>query len=355
MDNDRRVVRRPLLRSGPLAKAFAIAIVGLGATLTPRPANATLQWVKAFAGGCATAIAVAPNNVPWILGCGNTADREIFYMGESCNPICLPTWVDDQLSANDITTEYTGEVFATTSGGAVYATGWQGNPLTPIIGKWGEISPNNVTGFFGPVSNPGGCISALAVTSDFEKTETFVTGTVPDSDPDQGEYFYGLGCSSNPDNSIYVYGPENGLMSWQQVDPAHGSAAAQLVMFNQSSTTSTLSQSLWVLNSLGSVFRYNGSTFDAISTPGTGVYSITDHFIAYNSGPVFQEVAQWNDSTQSWQDYIGTATPDGTWIAEIAYANGVLQTTNGPVGPSALWGVDDTGVIYSVADVPPSQ
>jgi hypothetical protein len=333
----------------------------------PLTAHADLQWVSPEASGCATSIAVAPNNIPWVVGCGPGPDNGIYYlqpvwMQTSCQGICFPTWAFADGYGRSVATDYEGNAYVIGAAGQVWAadflvvTSFNSPPPTTPTGSWSELSPN-ASGGFAAVGwpSPGGCITSLAVTMNADIDEAFVTpnflsfgGPYP--------YYYGVGCYSNPNNSIYVYSPDNGVRSWAQVDAQDNAAAVNIAMFTVSLPTGSI-QTPWTLNAEGGLYSYDRNSGRFVGEPGPDgfAYALTDHFVAVSQGsPGNAGVYEWNDGTQSWVFYMSLFTASGTQITQIAHA-GVRYSSAGAIGPSALWGIDSNGGIYYAADVAQGQ
>jgi hypothetical protein len=321
-----------------------------------------MQWVQESAGGCATSIAVAPNDVPWVIGCNGNADAGVYYLqyggsDPTCKSlICDDKWIYDGAFAKNITTDYHGSAYVTNSNGELWSANWTEpkalGDRTPGIpnGTWMEHSPSYLGD---PRNGPGGCVTAaVAGTDDNCGYEGFVTPMVGCLFPDD-KYSVVLGCGRGSNNYLYewVHGTP---IYWAQLDAQHAATASQIAIFTQSSPTSPV-PTLWTLDSTGQLASYNGVRFVPEPNASTVAWAITDHFVAaYQPSlprhPGSSGIYQWNDDSQTWSYFIAATAPNGHTIMHIAYS-GLFYSGFGPVGPSRLWAIDDIGNIYFAAPV----
>ena len=96
----------------------------------------------------------------------------------------------------------------------------------------------------------------------------------------------------------------------------------------------------------GTLWSYDesGVQFSIVASPPGLTYSLTDHFAATDDG-----VFRYDDASGGWTYYIDGVTPTGR-IKQIARAGAVrvvrADGSEGTVGPSSLWAVDESGQIY---------
>jgi hypothetical protein len=133
------------------------AVFGL-AVSTARIAHAQ-EWALADGGGCATAIAVGANDIPWVIGCGAPA---VFYLANTrtCSAnLCVATtkWVDAKKpGALNIAVNLNGIAFITDTAGELWEVGYIQNTLG---------SPNVWIPFPTSFAGSPACIESFAVSS----------------------------------------------------------------------------------------------------------------------------------------------------------------------------------------------
>jgi hypothetical protein len=324
------------------------------------PARADLRWSPVVAANpqCATSIAVAPNDVPWITRCEPSDDKEVFYLADgfgrdpSCHELSCAAWVDDHGSGRFISTDLQGNVDVVRSDGSAWSALWDDENPTRPNGHWGELSPIAPQMRAYAPTDPGGCVTQFLDFADYPYLG-FVTWTGPHYGWLLAAYF-GLGCQAGADRPVYYWNPAYYGDVWHQVDAAHGFRATQLAFFTQSPPTGSI-QDLWALTSKGHLYRLEGDHFVAMPEPLLAApISMTDHFvIATGLFPIksskWTGVYHWDDDTQTWSYYVGLGTPDGHTIQQIAHASS-FYAQNVLYGPSRLWGIDEAGNVYSLTD-----
>jgi hypothetical protein len=274
--------------------------------------------------GCATSIAVAQGNTPWVTGCEPSADRNVYYLGRGQGPcgggLCSDTWVNEPgLKANQVVVSAAGQLAGIASNGTV----WLGVG-TPTF------SPNAWESFLAA----GGCLTSLSV-----ERPTLVPNAI--------QRLWGIGCGGAGDKGIFVL-PLQSSGPWQQLP----GAAVQTALFRSIAPTGAFVETPWVLTAEGTVYAYNAGTNNWIQQPGWNVTSLTDHYAVGAGGSVYQ----WDDSAP---DFLSGQFVHGNWslagsagtpilpatpsapIREITYAGGW-----GPTGSSQLWAIDTSGNIY---------
>jgi hypothetical protein len=376
-------------RKKSAALAAAAALAGATLLVSAREARAAVHWVPVGA-GCATAISVGPNNVPWILGCngGNPNAKGpagVYYL-EYCNLpastfltyctalgstgvlVPYPHWQYDDFDAVTLSVSLNGSVLATDASGVPH---WElannGNPSPGAIDL-----PSGVWAGFGQ-----GGVSEIAVGLPFVQIAGGLTGMLfypapsEPGPPARGTRYdqatvWGIGCGTNCQSamtgdgvtqyesaeSLYGVGPEAG--GWVQ-EPG---PAVDVAFFTDPPTSaigadgSGTTQVAWSINTSGNVFYWSSGRWNYQPTPEAAAW-ITDHYILGRSG----EVYVWNGTSggggnATWSKVIGPLAGGSNGIAmrRIAAsqaASGAFVGQSAPIGPSALWGIDASGNVYS--------
>jgi hypothetical protein len=305
------------------ASAAAFAAVSM---VEPKEAFASfrfLTWtqdnhIPGFSGGpgCAYAIAVGPNNAPWVLGCGGPdgVNDWVFQLKHQGSSV---TWVNSNKAGTYVAVGTNSVPWVLTGDGHL-------SVLVSFFGQGGNFVDE--TAAYANTGFGGGRLSGIA---------PVVTGT-------SAWTLWGLGypLSLFSNQSIWNAGftlnsgPTSG---WGQVDAQDNAAGWKIVDF-AGSVFGTSYQTPVVMNNAGGLYSYDSSTggFDSFQPPGT-VNDVTDHWvITYDNNQ--RKIFQYFD-LQGWNEWIGSLnTPNGTQITRIAYSN---------TGPSALWGIDTQGHIFT--------
>lgn len=302
--------------------------------------------------GCATKIVVAPNNVPFVLGCTgpNSKDRDIYYLQTSSSCVdgfCYPTskWVYTDFAGETLSADADGDVYtiSSTNGQAYYLNFTVAAPAVPA-NTWTDLTTTNNNDL--PVGTTGlanGCLSNLVALTD-GGGESFVTGQTFGFV--SAYSYWGLGCGS-AENQPYVENQTIGATTWSTVGTTLG---VQLAIFNDFSQASGSTQTVWMLDGNLGVWQYNAEQGQFVQEPGDAFY-LTDHFaIGIDTSWQWAEF-QWNDSSQNWDLYSIGQPPSGVPIVSIAYASQRV-TDYGTFGPSQLWGVDSLHHIYYAGPTP---
>ena len=370
----------------------AAALVGAAtAGKTAHAQTAQFEWVPLSVPGCASAIAVGPNNVPWILGCGTAAQggaspsgpQGIFYLQNlSCgSETCLgpppQQWTSIGQSGVALAVNLNGLPFATDTSGVIHSFAW-----SPTAGN--DSYPNSSWEW---LAFGRGAVSAIAigmnvinppystVNQNFElfwpstPAEGYVGGYV------DHEAYYGIGCGSNcgsplySDHSIWtqtlsenpgIYAPGWGEMS--------GGAIALSIFTDPTTGAQLQNQTLWALNAEDQIYVQNGSGWAESFLPGSvGVKSLTDHFALGTNGTVYywqgnsDGMASVNPPPSSgpgsatWGPFATAenATTGFVWLKQIAWAQQMGDTPSGLIDNSLLWGIDYSGNVYSLQLITP--
>lgn len=336
--------------------------------LVARPSGAqTLEWVELPTAdrGCAASISVGANSIPWITGCNSTPDKDVFYLNvQSCSPQpCFGTSESWQIAtlgqkASSVNVGRDGVPWLLDSAGRIYAGSSNQFPDTyNQITAWTSLPPN-----------PAMCMSSIAVA---ENTGFFVDGVTTGT----GIYptIYGLGCSITGgdqygDHPIYqwnidlsgaffgnpIYTPSPG---WEELGPANY-GAKQIVLFNEAGPSNP--QASWIRDGAGGLWQWDGGNWNfgnganQLLIGGYTVVWLTDHYLeAYLWGPSWDSaIYQWSDQTQSWSYYASGLTAQNTVIKQIASSQAMQTNGSATIGPSAVYGIDSNGHIFSLVPTP---
>jgi hypothetical protein len=308
---------------------------GLGeATSEARP-----EWWP-LGSGCADTIGVAPDDVLWVTGCDGRLDNSVWYMRYevSCfDGICgdFPVWHDARGAGARIAVYNNGNVFVVTSNGVVYGATWTNQSGVALpTGRWRNpiAAPDCVNQFTGYVADAEGL--------------TFETPTR--TIPDDGVWrYFSTVCNADLNGNSAIRRLQGYFF---QTPWLSANGAGQLLATFYRPVGSSPQVTLVTSATDGTMWTYNESRqeFSEMTAPGP-TYSLTDHFAATDDG-----VYRYDDATGGWSWYIENTTPTGR-IKQIAHA-GVKHVVlaNGTamnIGPSSLWGVDDSGQIYTALTI----
>jgi hypothetical protein len=315
-----------------LAAGGAFAVYAAIAALDPAAARASeeiIAWtqdvhIPGFSGGpgCANQIAVGPNNVPIVLGCSGPdgVNRWLFQLVYSSGTY---TWVNSGAAGVSIAVDATSVPWLLTNDGHIWAS-------ESIFGNhaWVDVTALNTQD-----GSPFGAgrLSHIAVVT---------TGT-PGVDT-----IWGLGYSPAANNTVWDASydiPIGG--AWSQVDAQDGADGSKLVVF----TGTLLGQQYQipaVINTGGNIYLYSASTTKFVQIAAAPILDVADGWVIANISGVptlFQFVPLGLDWTE-WPSSLNS--PNGTSIVRIAYAG---------LGPSALWGLDTSGHIFTSNPSLPSR
>jgi hypothetical protein len=377
------------VRPQPAIRALVTsAACVLGAFASEKTASAYMVW-EPLGTGCASSIAVGPNNVPWVVGCASAGNpviaspQEVYYLnggpgapaGQPSNcsgteggfPIlnCAPVWKSDNFQAVTIAVNIDGFPFATDSVGHVY----EDMPCNVTLSNGGPgcASPAKPNGSWVHVTHPA--VSSFAIGNNVrpypaEMWESPTYGPPPSATNDKEE-IWGVGCGSSCSAPLTVnHSLWSGTItdgdtpalpggSWSGWSPM-GGAAVTFALFTDAIGAG---QTPWVLDQNGVAFVSAGGGWVPEFLPNQSenpfayqVESLTDHFaLQRTNGVVYQWTGTSSGVNPGWSEYISdldTDPPGGfTWITKIAWSQSYV--VNGVTyGPSMLWGVDINGNIY---------
>jgi hypothetical protein len=309
---------RNKLLSTSLTLAGSVAVYATVATLHPTPAYAqSIEWsqdstLPGLGGspGCATQIAVGPNNVPWVLGCSGPGNGNSWLyqlvcsetvsgeFGETCKWQSQVNEAAQTVAGVSISVDEENLPWMTSANGDIWTSAFD---LSLADGLFDVTAQGYWSG--GRVSQ------CVAYTSSDLVNEMYVLG---DDLP------------SHPNVSISESSP------LKRIGASQSAAGVKLAMF-----TGTLFggayQTLTLITTQGTFWTYNPNSDQFVQQAGGYITDITDHYCLAN------DLFQWSDLGATWVDVDTPITPNGTHIEHIAYAN---------TGPSELWGIDSVGHIF---------
>ena len=363
-------------------RALCLALLGL-AGMFGQPGSASAQgyWAWAPLGvGCARAISVGPNGVPWILGCtgGNpngTGPAWVYYLTWSNAPESFFTtykWQYDNISAVTLYVNLNGVPYVTDLVGNVwYETGnypgHLGGSETPT-GSWSLARPC--------------CVGAIAVSvsstnAPLNSGEMFYPLQNDDFWPGQAlanTTMWAVGCSTIVCGGPFVggiweaefpfvqYEPwAPGQTPWSQLPNLFG--AVTLTMFTNPDNSSLgtaqdVRQSVWGLDFFGQAFSWQSGQWAHVALPEAGAAWITDGAVLGQSGALYMCFSQPCNAAQDWTYVIAPYTTNGASVSlkQIAMGGVASQAIIG--GPPGLiiqslppyrpiaWAIDYSGNVY---------
>jgi len=352
-----------------LGAISTIAVAAFSVTVAwTRVAGAAGQWIPLGA-GCASAISVGANNVPWIIGCEPNSGAYIpehqrgpdslYYLtwtGDSL--IRTPRWVDANFhNAMWLSVNVQGFPFVTDTSGTLYgiSTVPDGNGDDVPSGTWFDYGPG------------AGAIAAGVEATPAQGSHPGVL-FYPDvlhCDDIYG-YMWGIGCSGDcgmrhfDDDSIWKaeFTIGNGgysIGSWSRMN---GGVAQQPAVFSDLGTSADGTdtyQNVWILTAEEEVWYWDGNGTWTNAKPPEPIMAITDHNVLGVSGQVYA----WTDGNGHPGPSRGF--PGGKWVAigpkypalaAIAYSSAVtaaFENESGVIGPSELWALDTEGNVYTLS------
>jgi hypothetical protein len=294
----------------------------------PAAAHASTQWLQdntlpGYSGGpgCATYIAVGPNNQPTIAGCSNSVANQVAYYLNytSCGKNCFGGTYQWQ------------EMFNSTAGALLP------DVVRVEVDQWNTVYAIRGDGHvWGQPVDPGANVYLT------DLTDWYVGKQLVDIAVDWTGGYWGLGYPGSGNAAPVYNSPETGPFSpngpWSQVDAQDNFVGQKIVMWQ----TNTYSVPVVFDNFQIAYYDPNSGRF--LPMPTAQLLDVTDHFVvALGNG--FTEIFQYSDSAGTWVDFGSGLTSNGTWIVRIAASN---------AGPSQLWGFDTSGSIFynSTAVVP---
>lgn len=341
-----------------------LSLAVLSMTLGGPAAAARWQWTEHSTPDVIAAVAVAPNDVPFVQG----RSGRVWFLQPPAHLGDAETWVSlPGITSYSLTADIDGTMWALNSSGI---------PSQPT----GNEDPN-----FHPVSGMGwraaalwgsACASSMTTTGvGPDLTEAFLTPLANNWD----RYDWIVRCPTNAtfptgtptDSSIWVLHRwrTSGVISssdWMRVAGGQHATTAHLATFLNYGPAGAV-QDVWLLDSEASgglTWVYNkgqdrvinvpnpftpsapGSTKPTFQTVGT---ALTDHYGRFRDpNSLTGWVYRWDDAAQAWTYVIGD--PTGARIAKIASFE-AYNYSRGQVGASRLWAVDTSGRLYYLTDV----
>jgi hypothetical protein len=374
---------------------IAAALAGAGVLGSANAADAaalaggTYRWVPVGV-GCASAIAVGANNVPWILGCNggnpNAKGPSGVYYLEYCNlPVSTfltycsatgstgvvvpyPQWTYAGFDGVTLAVNLNGIPWATDASGVPHEDTWSYCAGTGLACPWLGTTPGgwSAVGVGGKGQLAAGVSVSIASPAEpsgmmfYPAPDVPVTGLLAPLDRSK---LWGVSSGGGEAywEEVFHYVDEapQAPAGWTPGD----ALVTALAIFTDPPTSAThadgsdTTQVAWAINSSGNVFCNDGGGSGGWTyrpTPEAATW-ITDHYIVGSSG----EVYAWNGTSNgggnaTWSKVIGPL-PGGSngiamhRIAASQAASGAFAGQGAPIGPSELWGVDAAGNVYWAA------
>ena len=385
------------LRTAGSRRLLGAAVFALIMGLAGRTNATQYPWVWQRLGvGCARAISVGPNGVPWILGCSQgqpngVGPAWVYYLNTSSPPgSLLPhyQWVYDNFSALTLYVNLNGIPFATDTNGIVYSEAQingdgDANYLLLPSGTWNRDST-------GAMSAIAASASPLTL-SYYKDGELFYPAEYFDTSIGQevaSTNIWGIGCvngcyNGTPINDsgiwdtdmFYLFDEPNEALTWLELP----GSATTVTMFTLPEGTaingSDIEQVPWVLNTEGNVYWWSATDNDdtqygeqgswkRVATPES-IKSITDGAILGQSG-ILYECATGNifdafcasgqaSTPQQWTAMAGPyleGNPNNPInIKQIALGGSISEAVvggnpNSRINSPTVWAIDYSGNIY---------
>jgi hypothetical protein len=290
---------------------------------------------------CAASIGVAPDDTIWIVGCDTRADGDIWYMRMVDDPSGLgpaqQAWTLTKGQGRRITVDDAGQ------GQAITSTGTSFYAHLPDTNARTVVKPS---GDWDQVLSPSTCVSEKSMYH-LDNLLVFETSNLKIAFRDH--HFFALRCPTSRGNGVFMH-----MFGEESAWTATTELAQSLALFTPSSLFSPSAVKVpWILDSSGVIKAYvenpDGSgVFVTMPSPPTLAFGLTDHYALASDG-----VYEWIDAEDRWARAIDNFTPTGA-ITQIAKSGAVTrQVPSGQFatfGPSHLWGIDTSGVIYSAID-----
>lgn len=264
--------------------------------------------------GCATQIAVGPNNVPWVLGCSGPGDGNAWLYKLSCSGTCK--W-QQQFTPNG--TSVAGVSITIDSSNIPWMTSADGHIWAPLAFNGTEVVEDSTTIPGIPSSFSSGRASQIV--------ENGISGAL---------FALGDDLPNHPNVTVFE---AQGFSNWNQIGASQGAAGLKLAMFTGNVFGQSY-QTLTLTNTQGSFWMYDPSSDSFSQQNGGGIVDLTDHFCVAPSAGAYN-LYSWSTLGGVWQNQGVTVTPRGTYVDKIAFANAFQN-----VGPSQLWGIDTSGNIF---------
>jgi hypothetical protein len=290
--------------AGFRAKVCAFAL-GLAALIGAAPAEAALQWWQIPAPGAVSAVAVGPNDIPFVI-----VDGTVYYLSRNHGPCvgiyCPDKWIS--LPGIDATALFidmagqpyalkrtTGEVFVANTANPSRTAIWKpGGPWTLAYYWWGCVKSFAVSGFISSrpqafLTSGGGLLSSW------------------------DQPIWATDCGSDDDTTLWVLPRTRagGSPGWRQLVASEPAVSQKVAVFTRYAPAGPRQEVVFLdsVDRLGRIWVYDQDDDELVSrknpTPRSGPTqkpaigtAITDHFARFrrldkNAGWVFQ----WDDAT----------------------------------------------------------
>jgi hypothetical protein len=352
-----------------------------------------LTWLREPQ-GCATDIAVSPDDTIWVIGCDANPDGSIWHMRLEGDFAQSPVWTETNGRAKRVSVDNGGEAWVTTNSGAAYRAMLTTIRTEDSFGRFNRMLPTGEWTPWGtePVGE-GGYLhfglpnswftrapksgSTKSVDLLFNHQESVLVFHSPTTDghctyPTVGCYFYvnndplAFGSyefgrygaheayellsngtvlfkkTPQPSRIPVVIPPPNNLWKTSTTEWLATSItdAKAMALFTPPSAQ-FYSRLLWTVNSSGAMKMFDPTLPNfsiSVASPPSKTTSLTDHYALAADG-----VYQYGDSNQSWAYYLPNTTATGT-IVKLAHSR--KQNARGQSYTSAVWAIDNTGAIY---------
>lgn len=380
--------------------AVFLALVGCGADETDLPDGelgqeeaSGLDWIR-VPEGCATSIAVSPDDTIWVIGCDTNPDGSIWYMRLEGDFAQSPVWTETNGRAQRVSVDNGGLAWVMTSTGAAYRamlTDTTGNdrPGNPSVmlptGEWTPFGVEPVgEGGYGHFGLPAAWFTRASTQQRarsvdllfnhqdaslvFHSSEDAGWCTYPtpgcyvyvNNDPEAfGSYEFGaysahevyelldngavhVKKTPQPSRIPPVVPPPNNLWKTNTTEwESTGITNARAMALFTPPSAPFYSRLLWAVDANGAMSMYDPTLpgFSiSMAAPPSRTRSLTDHYALAADG-----VYEWKDDVQDWSFYLPNTTATGT-ITQVAHSR--KQSARGQSYTSSVWAIDDSGAIY---------
>ena len=295
---------------------------------------------------CAAHIAVGANNVPWIIGCKPAGSNlgGVFYLswtggGQSFGHYEL---IGDGTEGVNIAVNLNGIPVVTDTSGIMYF-GAEGSCTSspvynPPSSNWTQIpgsghvlsfAVGKVTNMFDPGVNFGWFMNDPC-TLVLEESSFWGTGC-------------GSDCNTNNPNTNWLLWERT--VAWSQTGAwaQMPGQAMRVAVFSDPPDGIESPQNPWVLTDTGTVLSYTGKGWQPQSTPEL-IIGLTDHYALGWSGAIYQWTGTASGVNGAFSEVQTIAPPEH--LTEIAYSQAIGGTLQGTIGPSDVWAIGESGMIY---------
>jgi len=350
------------VRSRRFTKSLLLALGA--AAFQPSSADAKMIWSEVATPAPVTALAVGPNDVPFI-----STNGPVFYLGYNqgtCSGtprLCQDKWISvPGVSAEQLFVTMDGEPYALDPSGRVNAA-VQPNNANPATDIW-VPGTSWILGY----DWGSGCANAFAVSGYIAtRPEAFRTPQAYLSPWD--ETYWAVGCGAGDDSPLWLqslqYNPIGGIQTqgWQPLATRQNATSNRIAIFTRNEPIGPV-QDVWFQDSLasgGGTWLYDQAHDKVINVPNpplrtstkpipplTRGSAITDHYARFRSASTnVGWVYRWDDNAGSWVYVAGDTT--GGPVDLLAHSE-AYNSSVGWIGPSRVWATDTSGRLYVLFD-----